>query len=976
MRFISSVARVAMVLLLATACGESDKPSEPSECGPMTCDGCCNAGTCQPGNTVLACGEAGGACSACGAGQVCDDGACAAPLPTDGGSGDGGIPDAGPQETFILFDPRGPEPVLPEPNTLQMNSETGLVNLPVRATDSAAQQEFTRDHVNTLNGFLETVTATARASAPLDITTVNAQTVRVIQVFGPAGPGEPIVAYNEDTQRINVLAPLGWARGGWYMVAVVGGESGVRDMQNRPVVGSQALQWLRSTRPLVDDSGRSTVPGLPDADAPSLEQLRRGYAGYFDELEDRGVRREDVAALWTFRIHDRPQVTFSPSTRVTPFPSNLYLSPVGPRVMLPPPAQQTGLLADTIAGLNRLNGFSTTAAIVSENSPTLGPLDDGRVDPATFSEGTGFFPLGGTGAQPRVRVCLSCTSSQPPDGSPPTSREELQFVPEVPLEENTTYAAVITTSLKDIRGRRATASTEWALVRLKAPLIDSEGRSQVRVLPDVIAQGLEPMRRSLAPTLDALAAQGIPRAQVALANVFTTQSTLSELGQLMSLARTAPAAPSLVVDESSQLPSLGVPLDQVGGLYEARFSVANLLTGPGGVIGGSSPRLEQARMLLTVPNTAMPVAGWPVVLFAHDVTQSREAVLHVANELARAGFAAAAMDAVLHGERSTCAGSGVPRGVSDDEACADPGAQRCDLSPTSASFGRCVSLEAANRPSCSGAQGDLFCAQRGLGRCVPAAEGSVCEGGTFRIASGTWRQPAISGWNMLDFTKPFALRDTLRQAAVDLGQLVRVLRSPELATALGTVKLDTARPHFLGLGVGSMAGSLFLGVDTDVQRAVLNTPGASLLDLLLTSPQLAPQRAAWLSRLQAEGLSQGTPAHDAFLRYQRQAFDAGDPLNAAWALKHRPGVPAGRDVFVQYIQGDTVLPNRLTEALLAAGNAPGQDNWQVYRWELNFLPEQFRHGFLLLRVEGAPPFAEAAQQQAATFLQTGTAPIP
>lgn len=47
-----------------------------TSCGPSSCPGCCFGGTCQPGNTVAACGKAGAACAACAGYQACPSNTC------------------------------------------------------------------------------------------------------------------------------------------------------------------------------------------------------------------------------------------------------------------------------------------------------------------------------------------------------------------------------------------------------------------------------------------------------------------------------------------------------------------------------------------------------------------------------------------------------------------------------------------------------------------------------------------------------------------------------------------------------------------------------------------------------------------------------------------------------------------------------------------------------------------------------------
>lgn len=949
MRFIPSVARLAMVLLLIAGCGDSSQSPDSNDAGLP------DAGRADAGG-----GDAG---------------------EPDAGEPDAGEPDAGPHATYVLFEPRGTQPVLPTPNDVLINPDTGRVNLPVRPEDPAAQQEFTRDYLNTLDGFLETSVAGARVSAQLDPLTVTNATVRVSLVDGAPANVDFFVGYNADTLGLSVIAPSGWAAGTRYLVVVLGGSSGVKDVEGRPIDGSRAWQWVRSATPLVDGTGKSTVAGLSDEDAQALERLRLRHAPYLSMLAAQGTRREDVAALWTFTTTSRPRATFDPARSVVSFPNSVFMSGDGSHVSIPPaPSGTKPLLSRTIAGLNALDGFSTTAPMVSENGVTSAALDRGLVAPDSLAAGTRFFRLSGTGPEPSVDVCLDCASSLRPDGSKPTSPQQLQFVPKVPLEGGTTYAGAITTGLLDTAGRPVAASSTWALLRLSAPLIDGAGKSQVSGLPDVPAAQLEPLRLSLKPLLDALETRGLPRAQVSLAFSFRTQSTLSGLASLVQFVRTQPTSPISIQDQTAQLPGLGVPHDQLGGLYEAWVPVTHFLRRSDGLIDTQQARTERAQVLLTVPSATMPAAGWPVVLFAHDLGGDRTQVLLIANELARAGFAAVAMDSVRHGERSLCVGSDVTR--NDDNACADPATQRCESNPDSESYGRCVARNASTRVDCTapagGVAGDVFCAQQSLGRCVASGLGDgrrVCEGGRFRTVSASSRQPAISGWNMLQPIGPFATRDNFRQAAVDLEQLVRVVRSTELASALGAVKLDGTRLNFLGAGMGAQAGSLFLAVTDDVQRAVLNVPAADPMGLLLTSPALSGPRGGLIGVLEGEGIVRGTPEFDTFIQYQRQALDPADAANAARAMKDRAGVPAGRAVFIQYVDGDAFMPPALTEKFIAAANAGDANRCPVSRWALPDWQQELRHGFLLNRV-GDGRVADAAQRQATTFLQTGTVTPP
>ncbi len=70
--------RVSPIWLgLAAALGAAACTPVNRGCGPTTCSGCCDpTGTCQYGNTALACGEKGLSCTQCQLGEVCKGALC------------------------------------------------------------------------------------------------------------------------------------------------------------------------------------------------------------------------------------------------------------------------------------------------------------------------------------------------------------------------------------------------------------------------------------------------------------------------------------------------------------------------------------------------------------------------------------------------------------------------------------------------------------------------------------------------------------------------------------------------------------------------------------------------------------------------------------------------------------------------------------------------------------------------------------
>ncbi|MDP3235534.1 MAG: DUF1554 domain-containing protein [Myxococcales bacterium] len=67
--------------LVSAACGSVVEPPKVA-CGPGTCTGCCQGGTCLAGTSDSACGRAGEQCADCGSSRVCTNATCEVePLP-------------------------------------------------------------------------------------------------------------------------------------------------------------------------------------------------------------------------------------------------------------------------------------------------------------------------------------------------------------------------------------------------------------------------------------------------------------------------------------------------------------------------------------------------------------------------------------------------------------------------------------------------------------------------------------------------------------------------------------------------------------------------------------------------------------------------------------------------------------------------------------------------------------------------------
>ncbi|WP_223641376.1 hypothetical protein [Corallococcus sp. EGB] len=946
------------------------------------------------------------------------------------------------------FDPTGSPAVVPSPNDLAINQTTKLVEAPINPAASAAEQEFTRDYLNSLNGFPTSAIANTKVK-DLDPFTVNSKTVVFIDLYAgtplATKPVTPTIAYNEDTDLINIIPPVdpntglpAWPKGGRYAVALIGGENGLKTTAGYPVIGSATWAFASSARPLVtceDLTAPDCAPAteiIPSTEtdpakrladqtqsALRLEQLRRGYAPIIEGLVAKGFKREDVVLLWTFSVVNQPEATINLAATprvptIVPFPNDLLRVPAtataAAHLNFPVPTTP-GLQQDLFTGLNTLDGFSTTGAIVSENGDAQGVLDgtmfreaaDGpapRVDAASLAAGVKFFKLSNLdkGTQPDVVPCLvektgDCGTSVGTAGVVDVP-QQLQIVPKTPLDGATQYGAVLTTDLKDTRGRNVAPATAFALMRLANPVYDAATKkSTISSVPDSLAAALEPVRAAHKPFFDALAKAGLPRKKIALGWAFTTQSTTSVLQQLYTLpggVYGTPAAPTSVFPITTQVKAamsgVGFTSNNIAAVYEVRANTPWLLTGPFDTLNPTEPRPTRYPFMLFVPNGEAPSTGWPVLVFGHGLTSNRTAVLGVANKLTGAGYAVVAMDAVYHGERTSCVGSatvlGTTGSVGDDGACADPATQRCETNRGSLSYGRCVARTPANGADCSasalppGVPADVYCSSvLSPSQGVCRADTQRCEGGDFkRDSSGV---PVISGWNFLNLGNLFTTRDNFRHHVVDFSQFLRVLASPELSTAVG-VQLNAAQVDYVGQSLGGIMGTMSTAVSPRVHRSVLNVAGGNLASVLLTAPAFSAQRTAFLAQLASAGVNPGTPAFDTFISLANTILDPADARNYAYLLDNNAAAgtdPKVHRAFIQYIEGDQVIPNANTQALINAANrkdAPRTVATYMFPESLiGGIPASGRHSFLN-HPQIPVSVRDAAQDQIIGFLSTGT----
>jgi dienelactone hydrolase len=809
--------------------------------------------------------------------------------------------DPAPAIVHARFDPDAK--VIPMPSDVLRDAAAGRLDLPV---DDPGLSEAERElfaFFETLDGWSTGMPATIEMTGPINPATVTAETLQVWEWAGaPRRVPDLHVLVAADERKITIEPPRsGWKRGARYVLLVRGGEAGVEGKTGARVECDAAFYFLRQTERLDTPEHERAFPGATHAErhdnARKLEKIRAELAPVFDYFEARSLPRAQIAALWSFTVTRRTELAMDKASQRMPIPSGLLLDPATGHVDLPAAAWDTPVEAEAKRRLREYDGFATSANLLFEFT---GPMDEASVNASQVR----LYQLGG--AKP-VQV--------PADVKLMADLTHVVVTPRtLPLPEATSFALVVSKGVRDADGNPVVPMPAGYLLRARAPVFAAD-HSTVKAVDADDARRIEAVRAPLAPVLDQLG-----RDDLLAAWSFVTQSVSAPLEE----AASAPERLALPAD-----PEHVEHLTPAQALADFALALGSLLR-VGDVYNGTikSPvfldpatrawredghfAVEDIPFTMTVPRN-LPPGPVPVVIFGHGIVCERRFVLAVGDALAARGLVAVSIDLPYHGSRTYCTKGG-PLSVIDPQTGEIQSMEPCEPGTT--------------------------CDE--LGRCVDAA-GHGNHLARFPLVSF----PVASGAAFIEIEHIANTKDHFKQAVVDLKALEYSLRRGDWEAVIGR-PVDPTRIYYAGQSLGGILGATFLAVAPQIRRAVLNVPGADLVDLFRDSGWFGSHVTGFFDR---QHIVAGSFEEEQFLDVARWFSDAVDPQNLAAAT-------GARALFIQKATLDVIIPNWTTELLEAGTGARHRD----------YLAE---HAFLVVPIE--PEFGRG-QSELAGFLAGQFAP--
>jgi predicted dienelactone hydrolase len=646
---------------------------------------------------------------------------------------------------------------------------------------------------------------------------------------------------------------------------------------------------------------------------------------------------------------------FHPAAGVLPYPTDLYFAGSTDGTLNIQPANA---LMPNQAAINALDGFSTTAVIRERFGGALNPASFTAASIIIVPVTTDNLTKATTGvlAAPLTLGTDFSAGLGQEAGVGPTILEIKPLHPLLPstclsggmflgtnCATGTGYLVFLMNGITDASGTPAVPDTDYVSIKAALP--------SCAAITDATLHGICLLTGA---HLQIALALHLNPANIVLSFSFTTESTVDTLALISATATaqtisvhpggftTHAVNPLLPGHADVYVGTLSVPyyLSKAAPLTESWHAPPFPLDTTSTFVTRFNPlpvptATLQIPVLASVPNAASahgavaPAGGWPLLIFQHGITRSREDMFAVADSFADAGFVVVAIDLPLHGITNQ----------SDPLYAAGANPLYAGLGlPASGSIERTFDLDLVNNTTLA-----------------PGPDGLIDP----------------SGSHFINLTSLLTARDNTRQGVADLITLARSLPHLSLGVAGG---INASSIHYLGHSLGGIVGGTFMGVvGSAVGTATLAMPGGEVAQLLRDSPTFAPVINAGLA---AQGLQQGTTLYEQFFRDAQTVVDAGDPINfIALATTSHP-------IHVIQVVGsatslpDQVVPNSATQRLILAGglaqvHPPGAGGTTALHVYVNFTAGA--HGSILDPTSSPAATTEMQTEAIAFALTSGTA---
>jgi hypothetical protein len=617
-----------------------------------------------------------------------------------------------------------------------------------------------------------------------------------------------------------------------------------------------------------------------------------------------------------------------------PFPSNLYTVPdssqlTGVHVDLPLPDCSTNPsdCAD-IAILNTLDGFNVQPRI---SVPFSGPIDLSTVSSTTiFLVGPGDHLVG-----------INQVEWEPLTNT-------LHFESNEQLAQHSTYLLVVTNGVHDSDGApiEATFRHDLNFGQTKDAATKAYRKALLDALPMALAGGAVTDDIADASLFTTQTVDAVSRKIRTQLTASTPTFLLGSAGErtvfpVSSIAsvqwrRQLTSGPTLAAPAFLPTPAITATVGTLafGSYASPDYETLAKVIPPYGTASGTPvvQGTNQVQFTLFVPNGVQPPGGWPVAIFGHGFTDSKNgAPWAVAGSLAGAGIATIAINVVGHGYGAL--------GTYTVNRVAPP------------SVG-------------------LYAGGRGFDQ-----NGDTAIGNTEGV-SAIGAQAIIGN------------RDGLRQTAIDLMQLVKVIEAGVDVDGNGSADLSTSRLYYAGQSFGGIYGVPFMALEPDIRAGVPNVPGGPIIEIARLSPSFRPLVGiALISRIPSLYNAPPNPSFTSFIENMplRNLPTVTDTVPGASAIQEtidrtewvqQAANPAAyapyftQPVIIQFARGDMTVPNPTASAILRACGCANRAT--LFRndlaYEANPTVPKNPHTFLTnIAVSSVALYAFQAQAQIATF---------